>query len=99
MNPDIDTPQPASALQVTKLLGVTQEECQSKLNLYSINEKAHICTTGNNTGVCKGDSGGNKIFMILVINYHLSPNNKKINLNNKLSEYHKFLFRTVFFFF
>ena len=73
VNPDSNILEPASALKATKLLGLAQNECQLLLGQSVINENAHICAVGNNTGVCKGDSGGNKIFVILVIKFFTQP--------------------------
>ena len=64
VNPDINIPEYPTELKATKLLGFTQVECQSKYDGYNINEKAHICAFGSNTGICKGDSGGNNFLMI-----------------------------------
>ena len=53
----------ATALQATKLIGLTQEECQSKYLLIDliVNENVHICAARENSGICQGDSGGKSI--------------------------------------
>ena len=42
VNPDINIPEYPPELKATKLLGLTQEECQSKYNGYNINKVFEI---------------------------------------------------------